>query len=248
MKFGDIPSDVAVNVPERSALFRTMRDSFAAGKGFALATLNLDHLAKLRSDASFLKAYKAHEYIVADGHPIVWLSRLAGKSVDHIPGADIMLPLCRVCAEFKVSIALVGSSQAALKDAITALKSEIPDVRVSYAHAPDFAFDPEGDYADGIFKELKTSGAGLCLLALGAPKQEKFAARGRRLAPDIGFVSVGAGLDFLAGHQVRAPKIMQRMAMEWLWRATLDPGRMVPRYLKCFAILPGLIRQAVRQR
>ncbi len=90
--------------------------------------------------------------------------------------------------------------------------------------------------------------AGLCLIALGAPKQEMFAARGREQAPGVGFVSIGAGLDFLSGHQVRAPRFMRMMAMEWLWRALQSPGRMIPRYLRCFAILPGLVRQAIRQR
>ena len=61
----------------------------------------------------------------------------------------------------------------------------------------------------------------MALLALGAPRQEIFAARCRELLPDIGFVSVGAGLDFIAGHQRRAPIWLQRLALEWLWRVAL---------------------------
>jgi UDP-N-acetyl-D-mannosaminuronic acid transferase (WecB/TagA/CpsF family) len=55
-------------------------------------------------------------------------------------------------------------------------------------------------------------------------------------------------LDFLSGHQVRAPRIMRALALEWLWRALQNPVRMVPRYAKCFAMLPGLMMQALRQR
>jgi len=95
---------------------------------------------------------------------------------------------------------------------------------------------------------LAESGARLCFIALGAPKQEIFAARGRTQVPDVGFASIGAGLDFLSGHQVRAPRIMRLLAMEWFWRALQSPARMVPRYAKCFAILPGLTIQALRQR
>ncbi|MEM6941129.1 MAG: WecB/TagA/CpsF family glycosyltransferase [Pseudomonadota bacterium] len=221
---------------------------FRAGKGFSLATLNLDHLVKLPRDQSFAAAYQAHDLVVADGHPIVWLSRLAGRSIDLMPGSDIILPLCRLCAEMNVSIALVGSSEDALDGAARSLQNEIPKLKIGYLHAPPYGFDPEGAEADAIFDSLNASGTGLCLVALGAPKQEKFAVRGRRSAPGVGFVSIGAGLDFLSGHQIRAPKIMRMMAMEWLWRAAQSPTRMVPRYLKCFAILPSLIRQAIRQR
>ena len=100
----------------------------------------------------------------------------------------------------------------------------------------------------GYVADLAESGAGLCFLALGAPKQEILAARGRRIAPKVGFASIGAGLDFLAGHQTRAPRIVRMLALEWLWRALQSPRRMVPRYAKCFAILPGLTVQALRQR
>jgi len=54
--------------------------------------------------------------------------------------------------------------------------------------------------------------------------------------------------DFLGGHQQRAPLWMRKLALEWLWRALSSPGRMVPRYLKCFAILPRQIRRALRIR
>ncbi len=89
---------------------------------------------------------------------------------------------------------------------------------------------------------------GLCFIALGAPKQESFAARGRQLAPDVGFASVGAGVDFIAGSQTRAPAWVRAMAMEWLWRALSSPRRLLPRYAACAAILPGQITAALRLR
>ena len=52
---------------------------------------------------------------------------------------------------------------------------------------------------------IGNSGADLCLVALGAPKQELFADHGKSLLPNISFVCIGAGLDFIAGAQVRAP-------------------------------------------
>ncbi|MBE0554679.1 MAG: WecB/TagA/CpsF family glycosyltransferase, partial [Rhodobacteraceae bacterium] len=56
------------------------------------------------------------------------------------------------------------------------------------------------------------------------------------------------GLDFLAGSQTRAPRWVRAMAMEWLWRALSAPRRLIPRYARCFAILPGQVAGALRLR
>lgn len=248
MKYGPISSAVEVNVPTRDALFRTIKDRLRDGDGFALATLNLDHLTKLPHDQAFLDAYRAHELVVADGRPVVWLSRLAGAPVELMPGSDLVIPLCETAAELNTPVAFVGSSDEALAGARDALTARVPGLKVSYIHAPPYGFDPTGAAADQILADLSQSGARLCFIALGAPKQEIFAARGRTQAPMVGFASIGAGLDFLSGHQVRAPRIMRLLAMEWLWRALQSPRRMVPRYAKCFAILPALMMQALRQR
>ncbi|UWR12630.1 WecB/TagA/CpsF family glycosyltransferase [Sulfitobacter mediterraneus] len=248
MKFGKDPHQIEVNVPTRPALFQAVRSHLKEKTGFALATLNLDHLTKLPEEPAFLAAYRAHDLVVADGRPVVWMSKLAQQPVELMPGSDMILPLCALCVETGRSIALVGSSDEALSGAAEALKSRVPGLEVSFIHAPPYGFDPQGAAADAILRDLASSGAGLCFIALGAPKQEIFAARGREIAPDVGFASIGAGLDFFSGHQVRAPKIMRMVAMEWLWRALQSPRRMVPRYAKCFAILPGLMIDALRQR
>jgi exopolysaccharide biosynthesis WecB/TagA/CpsF family protein len=105
-----------------------------------------------------------------------------------------------------------------------------------------------GGEADEILGELDRRGIRLCFLALGAPKQETLARRGRALAPGVGFASIGAGLDFLGGHQRRAPLWVRRIAMEWLWRALTSPLRLGPRYARCFAILPAQITRALALR
>ncbi len=109
-------------------------------------------------------------------------------------------------------------------------------------------FDPQGQDARAMLAMVQALGPGLCLVALGAPKQERLAALGRQLAPEVGFASVGAGVDFIAGTQRRAPVWVRAMALEWLWRALSAPRRLVPRYAACAAILPGEAVKALRLR
>lgn len=248
MNFSAPRYSIDINVRSNSELFRILRERFLGKTGFALATLNLDHLTKLPTDIAFADAYNAHDLVVADGRPIVWLSQLARDPVELIPGSDLILPLSRLAQETGTKVALVGSSDEALSGASKALRHDVPGLDIALCHAPPYGFDPEGDGADAICDLLNNSGAGLCFIALGAPKQELFAAHARAKCPKIGFASIGAGLDFLSGHQIRAPQLMRRMALEWLWRLAQDPKRLIPRYAKCFAILPGLVWGALRQR
>jgi len=248
MKFRTGSGEIAVNIPTREVLQAEVKQRFETGSGFALATLNLDHLVKLAADPGFRAAYQAQDLVVADGNPIVWLSRLAGQPVDLMPGSDLVIPLARLAHATGQDVALVGSTDHSLHQAAAALRGAVPGLQVVCTIAPPFGFDPEVAGADAILQQVAQSGARLCFIALGAPKQELFAARGRIVAPAVGFASIGAGLDFLSGVQVRAPSWVRRLALEWLWRLLQQPGRMVGRYASCFRILPGHLIRALQSR
>ncbi len=239
---------IAVNVSGRDALLFQVRQKLEAAQGFAVATLNLDHLVKIAASQDFAAAYARHDMVVADGQPIVWLSRLARKDVSLAPGSDMVEPLCAVARDTGASVALIGSTEEVLHRSARSLEETVAGLAISLRLSPSRGFDPMGPEADWILANLQASSARLCLLALGAPKQEIFAARAREIAPDVGFISIGAGLDFIAGHQTRAPRWMRDLALEWLWRAMSSPARMVPRYARCFAVLPGLVVSALRVR
>ncbi len=237
---------ITVNLPHAAALLTEAKARLLAREGFALATINLDHLVKLKSDSQFRKAYAAQDMVVADGNPIVWLSRLARQPVDLVPGSEMVVPLARIAGQSGVKVALVGSTEPALAAAAAALQLEVPGLDIALQLAPAMGFDPDGDEALAILRKLEDAGIGLAFLALGAPKQERLAARGRQIAPHVGFASIGAGLDFLAGTQKRAPLWVQKIAMEWAWRMLSNPRRLVGRYWACFKILPGEALKAMR--
>lgn len=239
---------IHINVPSWAALEERVADRLARREGFALATINLDHLVKLRTSDTFRAAYARHDLVVADGNPIVWMSELAGKPVELIPGSDAILPLARIAARQGVSLALVGSTEESLSASSDYLTDKVPGLKIAVRVSPPFGFDPQGAAARDVLRKVEESGAGLCFIALGAPKQEMLAALGREITPGVGYASIGAGLDFFAGTQARAPLWARQLAMEWLWRALSSPRRLGPRYLRCMAILPREMANALMQR
>lgn len=248
MQFSVRGGEVRLTFRDREALLSEVRARLAAGRGFALATLNVDHLEKLDRDPAFRRAYAAHDLVVADGNPIVWLSRLAGEAVSLVPGSDLVVPLCRAAADCDAPVALIAGTRQAAEAAAMRLGERVPGLRFALLTAPSFPFDPDGPEGAALIEALRASGARLCLLGVGAPRQERFAAGAAAALPGVGFASVGAGIDFIAGLQRRAPAAVRSAKLEWLWRALSSPRRLGPRYAKGALILPGHAANALRRR
>ncbi len=240
---------VTVTVPDKAALMADIGRLFDEKQGFSVATINLDHVVKLARDAAFRRAYAAHSHVTADGNPIVWLSRLAGqRDVALVPGSEVIGPLARLAAEKGVPVAFFGATDASLEAAAEAMRRDVPGINIVLTLSPPMGFDPTGEMSDDAIARIGESGARLVLLALGAPKQEIFAARAQEALPEAGFLSIGAGLDFISGSQLRAPKWVQAVAAEWLWRMFSNPQRLAARYGACILALPGLTLRALAAR
>ena len=179
MEFRFGQTAIRLTHPDAASLLAAVGARLSARQGFALATLNLDHLVKLGRDAAFRGAYAAQDFVVADGNPVVWMAALGGQRVALVPGSDLVVPLARMAAAKGASVALLGTTEAALSAAAGRLQAEAPGLNVARRIAPPMGFDPDGAEARAILAQLEADRVGLCFLALGAPKQERLADRSR---------------------------------------------------------------------
>ena len=239
---------IRVNVADQAELLADLRTHLKNAASFSVATLNLDHVVKLSTDTTFRNAYAKHTHVTADGNPIVWLTKLAGQPVSLVPGSELIEPLAALAADIDLPIGLLGSTEESLQAAADNLRQAHPGLQIPLIFAPPMGFDPEGEGADDAIKAIQESGARIVFVALGAPKQEVFAAYASTALNGVGFLSIGAGLDFISGHQRRAPAWVRAVAAEWLWRLLANPTRLARRYAACILVLPGVTLRALRQR
>ena len=208
------------------------------GIGFTVFTLNLDHLVKLRTTPAFAAAYRTADLVTADGAPVAWLSRFQTKSIRRTTGADLFVPLASAAARHDLPVYLFGSTMGVLTATADALRAKTAgEIAIAGLSSPSATFDPEGGEADLAIERIKASGARLVFVALGAPKQEVFAARAVAQGCTAGFICIGAAVDFVAGAQVRAPLVFQRYGLEWAWRLGNNPRRLAKRYALCASVL-----------
>lgn len=234
-----------INCPTLGQAVETAMAYARAGRAFTLFTLNLDHLVKLRRSAKFRAAYDAADIVTADGAPVAWLARGADASIERATGADLLVPLVDAAAAEGLPVFLFGSSAGVMGSAGRRLAERSNGaLAIAGTLAPSQNFDPEGEEADRAIAQIRTSGARLVFVALGAPKQELFAAYARSKGLSCGLVCIGASLDFIAGAQVRAPAIMRDNGLEWLWRLATNPRRLARRYAECGGLFLTLLARA----
>jgi exopolysaccharide biosynthesis WecB/TagA/CpsF family protein len=241
---GDIARVCGITITSYT-LDSAVADTLALAKSStpsAVFTLNLDHAVKLQRDPKFRTAYACADVVTADGWPIAWIARQQNANVTRTTGADLFLPLAAAAAERNVPVFLFGTSpgvMARVGDELSLHTEGALDIVGTLS--PSGAFDPEGPEADAAIERIRATGAQLCFVALGAPKQEVFAMRARQKGLGCCMVCVGAALDFVAGDQVRAPKFMRDNGLEWAWRLATNPRRLAKRYAESAAMFAYLL-------
>jgi len=246
---GSLLAGVRVNLPTLAAATAEAVRRAALGQGFLLFTLNLDDLVKVRSIAAFGAVYRRADLITADGWPIVWLAAREGVRVERACGADLVEPLCRAAAESGLGVYFIGPGPAAQACAIDRLRRGIPGLQVAGVEAPQIPVGAnpsilQGVDVDALAARVNGSGARLCFVSLGHPKQGYLAEALAARCPTVGFVCVGAALDFIAGSVRRAPGWVQSAGLEWLWRLAGEPRRLGVRYAVCAAVFLRLAVEA----
>jgi N-acetylglucosaminyldiphosphoundecaprenol N-acetyl-beta-D-mannosaminyltransferase len=221
-----------------------------AGRGGRVYTPNIDHVVLAEHDARFAEAYARADLSLADGMPLVALSRVRSVRLpEKVSGSDLMLPLMDRSAARGWRVYLLGGMDGVADTAARRLSERFPTLEIVGRDPAriDLAASPAERAAE--VARIHATRPDVVLVALGAPKQEIWIDDvAARLAPAV-LIGVGASLDFLAGTAVRAPRWMSRVGLEWLHRLGKDPKRMVQRYLVRDAEFPAILaRQFLRER
>ncbi len=188
----------------------------------------------------------AADMLLPDGSGIGIAAKMTGqKVVENLNGTDLFLPLCRAAATKGKSIYLLGSAKGVVEKAAAKAKTLYPTLKIAGLQHGYFA----DSKTDTIIAEVNASKADILLVALGVPKQELWIDKHRdALSPTL-IMGVGAMLDFHAGRVSRAPLILRKLGLEWIWRLAIEPHRMAKRYLLGNpAFLIGAAIHAIKSR
>ncbi len=194
-------------------------------------TANL-HYARLSATIESLQAVNARAaFIVADGMPLVWLSRWRGCPLpERITGADLVWSMGELAANQGYRVFLLGGAPGVAERAGQRLQQRLPGLQIAGVAAPNLETLSPGDHAS-LLAQVRNSRADILFAALGQPKGELWLANHHGELGIPVSVQIGAALDFVAGRVRRAPRMVQRLGLEWAYRTLQEPRRLLPRYL-----------------
>jgi hypothetical protein len=231
---GDVPFS-RVTMQETTSLILLMIQK--SNVPHHVVTGNLDHLYRLQSDPEFKCSYEAASLVLADGMPIVWLSkilRLSGSDelTERVAGSDLFWELGRVSQSHGIRIFLLGGVEGAADGAKEALEKAYPGCDICGTYCPPFETFNTQEEQDEILRRVRAASPDVLLVAFGAPKQEKWIqANKHRLGVPVS-IGVGGSFEMACGIARRAPKIYQQLGLEWAYRLMQDPARLYDRYVR----------------
>jgi N-acetylglucosaminyldiphosphoundecaprenol N-acetyl-beta-D-mannosaminyltransferase len=182
-----------------------------------------------RRDPELRRIHNVSGLTTPDGMPMVWAGHRAGAAhMRRVYGPDLMLELCQLAARRGWSSFFFGGGPGVPELLAERLTARFPGLRVVGTWSPPFrALTPEEDKA--VVDRINRSGADLVWIGLSTPKQERWMADHRDL-PMV-MIGVGAAFDFLSGRKRQAPRALQGLGLEWLYRLAHEPRRLWRRYL-----------------
>jgi N-acetylglucosaminyldiphosphoundecaprenol N-acetyl-beta-D-mannosaminyltransferase len=179
------------------------------------------------SDAAFMRALERADWVYADGMAIVTIARAAGATrIDRSPtteiGVDVMVQ-ARALLGRAPRVALIGGPEGLAARAAAVLTSR-GLAEVVYTSSGYF------DDTDRVLQQLRRSRPQLVFIGLGLPLEACWASLHREAMPPALVITCGGFFGFLTGDEQRAPAVLRKLNLEWVWRLRLAPRRLARRY------------------
>lgn len=200
-------------------------------KATYMCVSNVHMCMEVFDSSEFSGVVNSADFVIPDGRPIFWAQRLLGHELaEQVRGQDIMNALCKSSGQNKLNIGFYGGgSDALLTRVVTRLSNNFPDIKIVFTYSPPFRpLTHEEDVE--VIKKINESCVNVLFVGTGCPKQERWMAEHKDKLNCV-MIGVGAAFDFIAGDKRHAPKWMQKIGLEWLFRLCSEPQRLWKRYL-----------------
>jgi N-acetylglucosaminyldiphosphoundecaprenol N-acetyl-beta-D-mannosaminyltransferase len=219
---------------------KTVKKMVEKGSPSHIITLNAEIAYVARYNQQLREIINNADLVTPDGIGIVWAAQKLGYDVkERVTGIDMIYRISELAADKKWKVFFLGAAPGTAELAAQNLALQYPGLSV--AGCQDGYFKEEDIPA--IIETIKEAAPHILLVALGAPKQELWIKKYKNQLGVPVCIGVGGSFDVLAGHKKRAPEIMIKLNIEWLYRLLSEPSR-----FKRQLVLPKFALAVLRQR
>ena len=219
-----------INVTNMKDVLAALTESLEEIRGDYVCVANVHTTVMAFRDESYRKIQNESWMTLPDGKPLSIVSKRRGFiEAERVPGPDLMPEVFEISKEKGYRHFFYGSTENTLSMLRKKIEEKYPYLEIAGMYSPPFRKLTEEEDQE-VIQMVNKSGADFVWVALGAPKQEIWMAEHKGKINAI-MLGVGAAFDFEAGTVKRAPKWMQELCLEWLYRIMQDPKRLIARYV-----------------
>lgn len=235
-----------INVTDMDKTVRYIDAHLEELKGHYICVSNVHTTVTAYRDPQYRAVQNGAAMNIPDGKPLSIVQQLSGeREAGRVPGPDLMPELFRLSEEKGYRHYFYGSTQETLDALREKLSRKYPKMKIAGMYSPPFRPMTEEEDREAV-ERINAAKPDFIWVGLGAPKQEKWMAEHEGRLSGV-MLGVGAGFDFHAGTVKRAPKWMQEICMEWLYRIGQDPKRLLVRYLDTnFSFVFDLMKEGLK--
>lgn len=196
-----------------------------------VVTPNVDHIMMLQTDCEFKKVYDNAALILADGQPIVWVSKLLKQPLkEKVSGSDLFPLVCEASVSRQLKLFFLGAREGVAQKAADNLSKKYGPLNIAGIYSPPVGFEKDDRENQRIIEMINRVSPDILFVGVGTPKQEKWIFNNLHKLKVPVSIGIGASFDFEAGNFKRAPHLLQRLGLEWFWRFIHEPRRLFRRY------------------
>jgi N-acetylglucosaminyldiphosphoundecaprenol N-acetyl-beta-D-mannosaminyltransferase len=189
-----------------------------------VVTSDASAIMKAQEDEELHRIINTADLVTPDGIGVIWGARLLDLPIyERVPGVDLVAALCAVAAQRGYRIFILGAAPGVAEQAAQNLQATYPGLTVAGTHHGYFGAEEEAH----IVEAIRLAQPDILFVAFGIPKQEKWIRRHLQTMQVPVCIGVGGSFDVYSGRLKRAPLWVQRMGMEWFYRALIEPKRFV---------------------
>ena len=208
--------------------------------------VNADCVNTAVVDQHYRNTLTSAQLVLADGIGVRLAGSILNQNVrENVNGTDMLPHLCEAVEASSLGLYLMGGRPGVAEAAAAWMTDHYPHLKISGFHHGYFTELEQPE----VVAEIKASGASVLLVALGAPRQDKWIAMHQQELGVKVAIGVGGLLDFYSGRIQRAPVWMRELGMEWFYRFSQEPRRMWRRYFLGNAVfLLRVMRERMQTR
>jgi N-acetylglucosaminyldiphosphoundecaprenol N-acetyl-beta-D-mannosaminyltransferase len=219
-----------INVTDMGSTVDYINSNIDELRGKYICVSNVHTTVMSYEDEAYRRIQNGAAMALPDGGPLSAYSRRKGfDNAGRVTGPDLMLEILKISNQRGYRHFFYGSKPETLEAIKKKLVMEYPGVLVAGMYSPPFRKLTEEEDKE-IIDLINKSNPDFIWVGLGAPKQEQWMYAHQDKLNGL-MIGVGAGFNYLAGDIKRAPAVMQKLCLEWLYRLLQDPKRLLKRYV-----------------